>query len=583
LTETRKLAAILAADVVGYSRLASADEEGTLAGLRALRSDLIDPTIAVHKGRVVKRTGDGAIVEFRSVVDAVRCAIEVQSAMIERNAGVPDDRRIVFRIGVHLGDVVEEADGDLMGDGVNIAARLEGMAKPGSVALSEDAWRQVNGKVSARFVDLGEKALKNIPRPMRVYGCEIGAGPAARPVSTSSAPTETPTIAVLPFDNMSGDADQDFFCDGLVEDIITTLSKLASLRVIARNSSFIYKGRSVDVREAAERLGARYVLQGSVRKSGNRIRVTAQLIDAKDGAHLWAERFDRVVEDIFAIQDEITLVVATELQVKLTDGEQARLHYATTRNVEAWTFWTQGLAFYRQGVTKDNMARALEPWRKALALDPSSASLNAMVGLAHGFDARFGWWDERQTALKRCREYAEKALELDPDHPDAHNTAAAACLFDGRFDETIEHVRRAVRAAPGSADVATLACFMLASAGKAEEALPLMEKAMKLSPFHPPHYLGNLGNAYRLTGRFDDAIAAFEAFHARAPGFGLSDLVILYSQTGRPELARQTAERLLAARPTFTVASWLKTQFRRDKELLAAEANALRSADLPEG
>ena len=389
MAQTRKLAAILAADVVGYSRLAGADEDRTLARLRALRSDLIDPTIAVHHGRAVKRTGDGALVDFRSVVDAVRCAIEVQNGMIERNAGLPPERRIEFRIGIHLGDVVEESDGDLMGDGVNIAARIEAIADPGGISLSHAAYEQVRDKVAQNFVDRGEQSLKNIARPIRVYALArepatraVPAAPAT-PAAAALRTPEKPSIAVLPFQNMSGDAEQEHFCDGLVEDIITTLSKLAGLRVIARNSSFVYKGRSVDVREAAKQLGVRYILEGSVRKSGNRIRVTSQLIDASDGTHLWAERYDRSIDDIFAIQDEIALILATEMQVKLTDGEQARLRYTTTHNVEAWTCWVQGLFCYRQGLNKENSSAARQWWEKALALDPNSGVLNAMLGFLH--------------------------------------------------------------------------------------------------------------------------------------------------------------------------------------------------------
>jgi adenylate cyclase len=588
MVETRKLAAILAADVAGFSRLAGADEDRTLARLRALRSDLIDPTISVHHGRVVKRTGDGALVEFRSVVDAVRCAIEIQNAMVERNAGVAEGRRIEFRIGVHLGDVVEEGDGDLMGDGVNIAARLEGVARPGAICLSEDAYRQVKARLDLKVSDLGPTRLKNIAEPMRVYALQVGVPGQARAAvgeegSRPSSAPDIPSLAVLPFQNMSDDPSQEFFVDGLVEDIITALSKLAGLKVIARNSSFVYKGRSTDVREAARELGTRYVLEGSVRKAGERIRVTAQLIDARDGSHVWAERYDRSVNDIFAIQDEITLVLATEMQVKLTEGEQARLRYTTAGNVEAWTYWAQGLAFVRQAISKDNVGRALELWKKALALDLDSAPLNAMVGFGHSADARFGWWDPREVALEKSRAYTGKALQIDPDNPDAHTTASMNAMIEGRFDDAVRHARRAVELAPGSADAATLACFVLASAGYASEAVPLIEKAMKLSPLYPPNYLGHLGNVYRLTARFKEAIAAFKAYDARAAGFGLTDLVIAYQQTERPDLARQAAERLIALKPAFTVAGWLRTQFRSDKTQLEFEANALRAAGLPEG
>ena len=302
MAETRKLAAILAADVVGYSRLAGSDEDRTLARLRALRSDLIDPTIAVHNGRVVKRTGDGSLVEFRSVVDAVRCAIEVQNGMVERNAGLPPERRIEFRVGIHLGDVVEESDGDLMGDGVNIAARLEGIAKPGAICLSEDAYRQVKARLDLAVSDLGPTKLKNIAEPVRVYSLEVGvpapvkhapqAEPATPEPSARLALPDKPSIAVLAFQNMSGDPEQEYFADGMVEEIITGLSRIKWLFVIARNSSFVYKGKAVDVRQVGRELGVRYVLEGAVRKAGNRVRITAQLLEAETGAHLWADRYD---------------------------------------------------------------------------------------------------------------------------------------------------------------------------------------------------------------------------------------------------------------------------------------------------
>jgi adenylate cyclase len=389
---------------------------------------------------------------------------------------------------------------------------------------------------------------------------------------------------VLPFQNMSGDAEQDYFCDGLVEDIITTLSKLAGLRVIARNSSFVYKGRSVDVREAAKQLGVQYVLEGSVRKSGNRIRITAQLIDARDGAHLWAERYDRAIDDIFAIQDEITLVLATEMQVKLTEGEQARLRYTTTTNVEAWTYWAQGMSHFRQAITKEKTGAARPYWEKALALDPASASLNAMLGWMHCLDARFGWWDDRETALGKARAYADQALEIDPGNADAHTASSMILLMQRRYDEAVADARKAVQLAPGSADVAALASFVLTPSGYPEEAVVQNQKAMALSPNYPAVYLGTLADAYRLSGRTEEAIAAFKAYHARSPGFGLTDLVIIYQEIGQADEARRTAEQLMAARPNFTIAGWLKTQFiRRDTARVEADTAALRTAGLPMG
>jgi len=322
------------------------DEEGTLAALKSLRKSLIDPKIAEYRGRIVKTTGDGALVEFASTVDAVRCAIDIQRAMPERNVDMPPGKNIEFRIGINVGDIIVDGD-DIFGDGVNVAARLESISEPGGICISDVVHQQVSGRVEASFADLGDQNLKNIARPVRVNRVVLKEARAEPLAASTAAPaafavSDKPSIAVLPFQNMSGDAEQDYFCDGLVEGIITTLSKLAGLRVIARNSSFVYKGRSIDVREAAKQLGVRY-LEGSVRKSGNRIRITAQLIDAKDGTHLWAERYDRAIDDIFAIQDEITLVLATEMQVKLTEGEHVRLRYTTTSNVEEWTYWVQGI------------------------------------------------------------------------------------------------------------------------------------------------------------------------------------------------------------------------------------------------
>jgi adenylate cyclase len=581
--ESRKLAAILVADVVGYSLLAGVDEEGTIALLRKLRGEVIDPAVATHRGRVVKGTGDGALVEFRSVVDAVRCAIEVQKAMVERHAGAPPERCIDFRIGIHLGDVVEESDGDLMGDGVNIAARIEGFCEPGGVAVSEDAWRQADGKVDAQAVDAGAPSLKNIARPVRVYRLRFGGGRASAPSFQAPPAPDKPAVAVLPFANMSGDPEQEHFCDGLVDDLLTTLSKLAGLRVIARHSSFALKGRAVDVREAGKQLGARYVLEGGVRKSGNCIRINAQLIDANDGAHVWAERYDRALNDIFAIQDEITLTLATEMQVKLTEGEQARLRYTTTSNVEAWSRWVEGLSHYRRGITKDNMAAAKAAWEKALALDSASAAIHAMLAWIGALDARFGWWEDRPRAVEKALAHVEYALALDPQNAEAHVTMAGMMWLERRFEEAVEEVRKGIALAPGSADIAHLASFYLSFSGRPEEAIVESRKAMSLNPGYPPYYLGNLGLALRLAGRTEEAIDAFKAYDARVPGagFGLVDLVILYRDGGRMAEAEDTARRLMAARPAFTVADWLKTQIMRDEARLASDAVALGAAGLP--
>jgi TolB-like protein/class 3 adenylate cyclase len=352
MAETRKIAAILVADVVGYSRLAGADEEGTLARLRALRRDLIDPAIAAHRGRIVKRTGDGSLIDFRSVVDAVRCAVEVQNGMIERNAGLPPERRIEFRVGVHLGDVVEEADGDLMGDGVNIAVRLEGLAEPGGVCLSEDAWRQVRDKLNEAFVDLGEKALKNIARPMRVYALRPGSAAAVPAPSVAPVEKREPprlSLVVLPFANIGGEPEQEHFADGVTESLTTDLSRIRRALVIPRNTAFSYKGKPHDVKTIGRELNVRYVLQGSVQRGGNRMRVNVQLIDVETGNHLWAERFDKPLADLFDMQDEIVARLAGALNGQLAAAEARRAEKAPTP--DSMDLYFQGMAWLNKGPT----------------------------------------------------------------------------------------------------------------------------------------------------------------------------------------------------------------------------------------
>jgi adenylate cyclase len=577
----RRLAAILAADVVGYSRMIGEDEAGTLAALRRIWSELFNPAVVGHRGRVVKMLGDGALVEFGSAVDAVECAVAIQNAMSKRNEEA-EAKPLQFRIGVNLGDIVIEG-ADIFGDGVNVAARLESQAPHGGVLMSDAVHAQVKGKVDLAFSDAGEIALKNIERPVHAWiwgGDKIAAAASHLVYGVPSSSPEKPSIAVLPFENMSTDPEQEFFADGLVDDILTTLSKLSGLNVIARNSSFAYKGRNIDVRQVARELGVRFVLEGSVRSAGNRMRITAQLIDATTGAHIWADRFDRNVDDIFAVQDEITLTLATEMQVRLTDGEQARIRYTTTTNVEAWGLWMKGLQYYHGPVTGKHQIQARSCWEKALALDPDSAPLNAMLGFAHYADARFGWWDDRETAIGKAEVYARRALEIDPENPDAYRAVSGVLLIRSRFDEAVAAVRKAIEFSSNYPDTLMFAGYVLASCGRAGEAIPLHDRALKLSPTYPDNYLGVIGNAYRLVGRSHEAVAAFRAYHARSPGFGLADLLMMQEQAGEIEAARETAAQHLVARPTFTVSSWLRTQFRSDVDQLAADTAASGSGDL---
>src|SRR5262245_60727245 len=491
MAETRKLAAIFAADVVGFSRLTGADEDRTLARLRALRSDLIDPTIAVYNGRVVKRTGDGAIVEFRSVVEAVRCAIEIQNSMIERNAGLPPERRIEFRIGIHLGDVVEESDGDLMGDGVNIAARLEGVAQPGAICLSVDAYRQVRSRLDLAISDLGETRLKNIAEPVHIYSLQVRSGMVGKAIALAGTPAaglsfpDKPSIAILPFQNMSGDAEQEYFADGMVEDIITALSRFRALSVIARNSSFVYKGRAVDVRQVSRELGVRYVLEGSVRKAANRIRITAQLINASTGAHLWAERSDGGLEDIFDLQDQVTMRVVGEIAPKLEQAEIDRAKRKPTDRLDAYDYYMRGRANLNRG-TREATDEALGQFYQALQIDPDFASACAMAAWSHLWRKVNGWMTDRSQEIAEGARLAHRAVELGADD-DVALTRGGHALghFADDLDGGMTLLDRALVLNPNLASAWFLGGFLRVWNGDSNGATEYFERAMRLSPLDP--------------------------------------------------------------------------------------------------
>jgi adenylate cyclase len=429
MSETRKLAAILVADIVGYSRLAGADEDRILARLRTLRSDVIDPTIAVHHGRIVKRTGDGSIIEFRSVVDAVRCAIEVQTGMVERNAGLPPERRIEYRVGIHLGDVVEETDGDLMGDGVNIAARLEAFAKPGGIALSEDAYRQVKARLDLKVSDLGPTHLKNIAEPIKVYSLEV-----SQPASAPTAPTarETPrpprlSIVVLPFANLGGDPEQEYFADGVTESLTTDLSRIRGAFVIARNTAFTFKGKSVEVKKLGRDLDVRYILEGSIQRGAGRIRVNVQLIDAETEHHLWGERFDKPVTDLFDMQDEIVARLANTLNAELIAVEAGRAE--RTPNPDSMDFYFQGRAWFDKGRTPEIIRKAREFFEKALDVDTNNSQALAGLALCYAIDFQQDWRAAEVDYESEVFGPADRALTLDRENTLAY--LAKGWYFNG--------------------------------------------------------------------------------------------------------------------------------------------------------
>jgi adenylate cyclase len=533
MSETRKIAAILVSDVVGYSRLAGADEDRILARLRTLRSDLIDPLISVHHGRIVKRTGDGSIIEFRSVVDAVRLAIEVQSAMVERNVEVPEDRRILFRLGIHLGDVVEESDGDLMGDGVNIAARLEGACEPGAICLSEDAYRQVKGRLDLAVSDLGQIQLKNIAEPIRVYSLRVGiraqakpvmpTGPPApkkrsalmplaaalatllilicggawwflsanRPVAVASrAPAEAArlSIVVLPFTNLSNDPAQDYFADGVTENLTTELSRLHNSFVIARNTAFTFKGKNLDAKAIGKELGVRYVLEGSVQRDANRVRVNAQLIDAESGAHLWADRFEEDVVDLFKLQDEVVVRLARALQVELVNAEAQRSLHDRPQKPDAIDLTMRGLAFLNQTLAKAPSYEARGLFEQALNLDPANADALAGAARIDALDYSQGWSDQSVDLYTRAMQRVNQALLLNPDQATAHFTKARLIMYKTKLNdaasanEIIAEAEATLRADPSFAQAYHPMAVGEMLLGRYEQAISHLEQAMRISP-----------------------------------------------------------------------------------------------------
>jgi TolB-like protein/class 3 adenylate cyclase len=591
MPEQRKLAAILVADIVGFSRLTGTNEDRTLARLRTLRSDLIDPTIAVYNGRVVKRTGDGALVEFRSVVEAVRCAIEIQDAMLERNAGLPEDHRIEFRIGIHLGDVVEEGDGDLMGDGVNIAARLEGIAEPGAICLSEDAYRQVRSRLELSVIDLGETTLKNIAEPLKVYALSVGPSADAavplRPGLDTSAPVhDKPSIAVLPFTNMSGDPGQEYFVDGMAEEIITALSRFNQLFVIARNSCFVYKGRPVDIKQVGRELGVRYVLEGSVRKSSDRVRITGQLIDAATGAHLWADKFDGRMEDVFDLQDRITASVVGALELTVRKAEIERSRRKPADNLGAYDLYLQALP-HIYAIRPDDNRHALDLLMKALELDPDYAPALGHAAWCHVQRITRAWPSYGNDDLAMAETMARNALAVGSDDAIAVVLGGFALTMLG-LDYTVglDAVRRAADLNPGSGFVSAMAGCALVFGDDVESGLPLLERAMELGPQDPNlfSHLTVTAYAHLFAGRPDRALeSALRSIALNAEWDSTYWVMITaYMQIGQVAEAEAAAARLLALHPHASASKYGSVLPIRNPESRAMVVESLRKAGVPD-
>jgi adenylate cyclase len=557
----RRLAAILAVDVVGFSRMMGQDEEGTLARLKKLRADIIDREIADSRGRIFKTTGDGLLVEFPSVVDAVQCAARMQTALGVRAAEAPAEQRIVLRMGINLGDVIVDGD-DLYGDGVNVAARLEGICDAGCVFVSASAYEQVAGKVKLVFKDVGERSVKNIARPVRVYrlaGEGVVVAPAVVPAKaeTPSSSSDRPSIAVLPFQNMSGDAEQEYFSDGITEDIITDLSKLSGLLVIARNSTFTYKGKAVDVREVGKHFAVSHVLEGSVRRAGDRVRITAQLLESGSAHHVWAERYDRGLEDIFAVQDEITREIVEALHVKLVRGEQASVWRNLLRKPEALDAYYKGVDRMNRA-TREANDEAKRCFETVVKLEPDSPLGHLGLAWTQLSAWRYGWG--APTDLDHAAGLARKALRLDETCADAHALLGFHNLLLGKHEDAIAEGERAVALNPNHADnTANLGCSYVMG-GRPRDAAACMRKAMRLSPVYPAWFLNVLGFAHYLMDEHDAADEPLALALKREPAYVDARLILAASHHARGRLddAKREIAEFRRHHPTFKLESFEK-------------------------
>jgi adenylate cyclase len=555
LTLERRLAAILAADVVGYTRLMGLDEAGTLRRLNDLREKVLAPLITKHHGRIVKLMGDGLLVEFASVVNAVTCAVAWQEDVTGHESDFDTDTRLLFRLGINLGDVIVDG-GDIHGDGVNVAARLEALAEPGGICISGDVYRQAKGKIEVRFEDMGAQNLKNVAEPFRVYRIAGDGSAMAAPSATTDAPSliDKPSIAVHPFTNMSSDPEQNYFADGITEDIITDLSKISSLFVIARNSSFVYKGGPVNIPTIAKELGVRFVLEGSVRRGGNRVRINAQLIDAETGGHLWADRYDRDLTDIFAVQDEVTANIVQALAITLGGDERRRIGKKGTENFAAYECVLRGREIFLNLQNSDPELGKIE-FNQAIELDPNFGLPHAYLAQMHIVDIVNSWGDDPQKSLMMADKFAKRGAELAPDDAHAHIALGSVKLFYRLHEEAIAEAERAVQLNPNYAHGLFELGWYLQYAGRAAESLDYFDRAVQLDPHHSDQFLHFIAQAYFQLGRYDEAAELLRQRITRSPHSDSSRMMMAacYGHLGQFDDAHTIWSELIDINPDFSL------------------------------
>jgi adenylate cyclase len=580
-SQSRRLAAILAADIAGYSALMGADEARTVSDLKGHQAVVL-PMVAEFGGRIIDTAGDGILAEFSSVVNAVECAVAIQRAMAERNTAVELARRMQFRVGINLGDVIYDSE-RIFGDGINIAARLEGIAEPGGICVSAKVRDEIDGKMNFVYQDLGERQLKNIARPVRAYSIRLDAAPAQPTPAPPLQPDDRPSIAVLPFTNMSGDPEQEYFSDGISDDIITDLSKVGGLTVIARNSSFTYKGRAVDVRAVGRELAVRSVLEGSIRRAGQRVRITAQLIDTASGAHVWADRYDRDLTDIFAVQDDVTHRIVEALKVTLSPAENARLADSGTPNIEAYDCYLRGreLISAPVGIGKTKNREALEQaakfFMRALELDPDYSLAYAGLSMSYNLDYQNRWSDDPDSSLPLSKRYAELAVEKNPKEPFARLCMSWAAIFEKDLDRAKSEAETALSCNPNYASAYAVLGTIHTYLGRPLEAIAMIERATRLDPVASKHYLHFLGTAHLLAGKYDTAAVLLRRRIFLVPGtdFSRAILASALGYLGEVDEARRVWRELEEINPTYSFREFFdRRPFRQEDVERVAEGLA---------